>query len=77
MLLWFKDLMNVTERLQFIDPTFRQRQRSSLSQGSIFSESLLRNLNPLTPISDQDRISPYNINTISSRKVLRIKKNIN
>ena len=22
-------------------------------------------LNPLTPVSDQDRISPYNINTIS------------
>ena len=24
MLLWFKDLINVTEKLQFIDPTFRQ-----------------------------------------------------
>ena len=23
MLLWFKGLMNVTEKLQFIDPTFR------------------------------------------------------
>ena len=33
--------------------------------------------NPLTPISDQDRISPYNINTISSRQVMRIEKNIN
>ena len=29
---------------------------------------------PLTPMSDQDRISPYNINTISSRQVMRIKK---
>ena len=34
-------------------------------------------LNPLTPTSDQDRISPYNINTISTRYVMRIKKNIN
>ena len=34
-------------------------------------------LNPLTPINDQDRISPYNINSISRRKVMRIKKNIN
>ena len=34
-------------------------------------------LNPSTPISDQDKISPYNINTISSRQVMRIKKNIN
>ena len=34
-------------------------------------------VNPITPMSDQDRISPYNINTTSSRKVIRIKKNIN
>ena len=34
-------------------------------------------LNPLTPMNDQYRISPYNINTISSRWVMRIKKNIN
>ena len=26
-----------------------------------------RSLNPLTPMSDQYRISPYNINTISTR----------
>ena len=28
---------------------------------------------PLTPMSDQDRISPHNINKISSRQVMRIK----
>ena len=33
--------------------------------------------NPLTPMSDQDRISPYNIYTISTKEVMRIKKNIN
>ena len=32
--------------------------------------------NPLTPVSDQERTSLYNINTISSRQVMRIKKNI-
>ena len=32
--------------------------------------------NLLTPMSDQDRISPYNIKTISSIQVIRIKKNI-
>ena len=31
---------------------------------------------PFNAMSDQDRISPYNINTISSRQVMRIKKNI-
>ena len=34
-------------------------------------------VNPLTPVSDQDRISPYNINTVSSRQVMRKQKNIN
>ena len=33
--------------------------------------------NPLTPTSDQDRISPHNINSISSRQVMRITKNMN
>ena len=33
--------------------------------------------NILSPMSDQDRISPYNVITISSRQVMRIKKNIN
>ena len=33
--------------------------------------------NPLIPVSDQDRISPYNINTISNRQMMRIKKIIN
>ena len=27
---------------------------------------------PFTPLSDQDRISPYNIKTISSRQMMRI-----
>ena len=36
-----------------------------------------KSFNPLTPMSDQDRISPNNIRTISSRQVMRIKKNIN
>ena len=31
-------------------------------------------INPLTPMRDQDIISPYNINTISSTEVMRIKK---
>ena len=37
----------------------------------------VKELYPLTPISDRDRISPYNITTISSRQVMRIKKTIN
>ena len=34
-------------------------------------------LHPLTSMSDQNRISPYSINTISSRQGVRVKKNIN
>ena len=33
-------------------------------------------MNPLTPLSDQDRIFSYNMNTLSSRQAMRIKKNI-
>ena len=33
-------------------------------------------LSPSTPTSDQDRISPYNINTMSSREVMGINKNM-
>ena len=33
--------------------------------------------NHLNPISDKNRISPYNINTIPSRQVTRIEKSIN
>ena len=38
---------------------------------------LQKKLNPLIPVSDEDRISSYNINTISTRIVMRKKKNIN
>ena len=34
-------------------------------------------INPLTPMSDQDRISPSKINIVSSKQVIRIRKNIN
>ena len=36
-----------------------------------------KGLNPFTPTSDQARISPYKINTISSRQVMRTEKNVN
>ena len=34
-------------------------------------------MNLLTPLNDQERISPHNISTISSRQVMRIKSSIN
>ena len=37
---------------------------------------MLLALNYLTAISDQDRISPNDINTISSRQVMRTMRNI-
>ena len=44
---------------------------------TIISKVLRSQVNPLTPMSDEDRISPNRINTISSRQVVRIKKYIN
>ena len=32
---------------------------------------------PSTPMSDKDRISPYNIKTMLSRQVMRVKKTTN
>ena len=34
-------------------------------------------INSLTPMSHQDKSSPYDINTVSTRQVMRIKKKIN
>ena len=36
-------------------------------QCQINSHSCLRVVNPLNPMSDQDRISPYYINTVSTK----------
>ena len=33
--------------------------------------------NPLNPMSDQNRVSPYNITKMLSRKVMQIYQNIN
>ena len=41
------------------------------------NEAIAEKINPLIPVSDEDRISSYNINTISTRIVMRKKKNIN
>ena len=43
---------------------------------SLKSTGANRYLIAYAPMSDQDKISPYSINTISSRQVIRIKKNI-
>ena len=45
--------------------------------GALKQKAVLGKFNPLIPMSDQDRISPYYMHTISSRQVMRIEKNIN
>ena len=41
------------------------------------NEAIAEKINPLIPVSDEDRISSYNISTVSTRIVMRKKKNIN
>ena len=55
------------EKFSYHDFFFQQNDATVVQRG----------LNPLTLMGDQHRISPYNINTISSRQVMRNKKNIN
>ena len=48
--------------------TISSKQEMEIKQNTI---------NPFTPTSDRERISPYNINTISSKQEMRKEKNIN
>ena len=76
MVLRYKDnLFNNQEFaiISFILVTFMSDSAVKLLIGR--NLALLR-VNPLSLTSDQDRISPYIISTISSRQVIRIKKNI-
>ena len=43
---------------------------------TVISDSYTFIANTLTPMSDQNRVSPYNINTILSRIVMKIYQNI-
>ena len=49
----------------------------SLNTALTVLSHIFQPFNPLTPMTDQDRISRYNINTISTTWVMRMKKNIN
>ena len=52
--------------------TFSLAARNYIGQGhTLLNVSTF--FNPLTPMSDQEKTSPYNLSTISSRKVMRIK----
>ena len=59
--------------------TEQQNGWAERSKIGLFSIQFLRLLllNSLTPVIDQNRISPYNINTLWGSQKVRIKKNIN
>ena len=48
----------------FMTMALKKKKKDSLS---FISKIQLLCINPVTPTSDQDRISPHNINTISTR----------
>ena len=70
-----ENFLNVNFLLVFYN-SYLYNFTSSLSF-QCYLQCFLQLINPFTPTSDQDRISPYNINTVSSRQVMRIEKNIN
>ena len=55
---------------------FFPRYAHGLNMHFVVVVHVLHYLNPLTPISNQERISPYHFSIISSRQVMRIKKNM-
>ena len=52
-------------------------QSVNMTKGEWSCHEINRQFNPSTPISDQDRIYPYNNQYNISRQVMRIKKDIN
>ena len=56
---------------------FQEGKNITISLTDLKCLKLSTTFNPITPMSDQDRIFPYNINTTLTRQVMRIKKNIN
>ena len=55
---------------------FQQKDRKILRQVKS-GRKIIKTISSFALISDQNRFSHCNINTISSRQVMRIKKNIN
>ena len=58
----------------FSSLVFDSTKRVLLGKGLYLSLYVI--INPLTPMSDQNRIFPHNIHTISSRQGMRTKRNI-
>ena len=59
--------------LEFMSPEFKVRMCWTLVWLKLIEK---KHFNPLPPMGDHHRISPYNINTISNRQEMRMKKNI-
>ena len=62
---------------QIENDQFAQSLLTKNSMPELTDQFTQTELNPITPMSDQDRILPDNIVTISTRSVVRIKENIN
>ena len=59
------------------NPTYQMEWHSKDHTEVSLGVKKIKNVNPLTPMSDQDRISPHNIKTKPGRQEIRAKKNTN
>ena len=71
----FKIVLMIPRSCYQINPVFIELNTSFLFLFLLLPYN--NDIIPFTPPSDQERISPYNINSISSRQVIRIEKNVN
>ena len=71
---WWKKISTVILLIKFLSLS---QQCPSKNWRALRTECFRQDLNPLTTMTDHGRIFSYNIYTISSRKVMRIKKNNN
>ena len=65
-LLYFLQLIKIAKKAANVKTTTTTTKTKSPSS-----------FNPLTPMSDQGKVSPYSIITVLTRQVMRMKKNIN
>ena len=75
--LWFFSFQSYAGWTSLSPWSLRARLKSEATETNCFSDSSLRVVDHSNPMSDQDRISLYDINTTPSRQVTRVKENMN
>ena len=73
----FRVVLYVTDLLYILQLIKIAKKAANVKTTTTTKTKSPSSFNPLTPMSDQARVSPYSIITVLTRQVMRMKKNIN